>query len=290
MRRSKGIEIIAALALTFLALLSAAAAAETPARLRIGLLPGESALTVIRVNEPLRAYLEHRLGMPVDLVVGTDYAATGEALRFGRIDVAYLGPVSYVLGRDQAAIEPFAKSMHSHGATFTAVVITASDSHIATLADLRGKEVAFGDVASTSGHWAPRLMLYRAGLIADDDYEMRFLGAHDAVAFAVARGTVDAGGVSRPILERLITEGRIEGNALRIIAESSPIPEYAWTFRPGLDPGLRQRIRDAFLAIEDPAVLRIFNAERFVSARDSDYEMIRGWLRTLRRGGGGEGG
>jgi len=41
-----------------------------------------------------------------------------EALRFGRLDVAYLGPVSYVLGKERAALEPVAKPMHSHGATF----------------------------------------------------------------------------------------------------------------------------------------------------------------------------
>lgn len=56
--------------------------------LTIGLLPGESAPTVMRLNEPLRAYLEKSLGMPVKLVVGANYAATGEALRFGRLDVA----------------------------------------------------------------------------------------------------------------------------------------------------------------------------------------------------------
>ncbi len=48
-----------------------ARAAEPPARLRIGLLPTESAPTVIRLNEPLRAYLEKRLSLQVELVVGT---------------------------------------------------------------------------------------------------------------------------------------------------------------------------------------------------------------------------
>lgn len=37
--------------------LATAALAERPQKLIIGLLPGESALTVMRLNEPLRAYL-----------------------------------------------------------------------------------------------------------------------------------------------------------------------------------------------------------------------------------------
>src|SRR5215470_3368765 len=73
-------------------------------RLKIGLLPGESSLTVMRLNEPLRRYLETKLGLAVDLQVGTNYSATGEALRFGRLDIAYLGPVTYVLQREKAEI------------------------------------------------------------------------------------------------------------------------------------------------------------------------------------------
>jgi len=71
--------------------------AARPDKLVIGLLPGESAPTVMRLNEPLRAYLEKRLKLPVEMVVGANYAATGEALRFGRRDIAYLGPVTYIL-------------------------------------------------------------------------------------------------------------------------------------------------------------------------------------------------
>jgi hypothetical protein len=54
---------------------SLAAAQDRPSKLVIGLLPGESAPTVIRLNEPLRAYLEKRLGIPVEMVVGANYAA-----------------------------------------------------------------------------------------------------------------------------------------------------------------------------------------------------------------------
>jgi hypothetical protein len=40
-----------------------------PDKLVVGLLPGESAPTVMRLNEPLRVCLEKRLGIPVELAV-----------------------------------------------------------------------------------------------------------------------------------------------------------------------------------------------------------------------------
>ncbi len=157
--------------------ISGAMAQSRPEKLVVGLLPGESAPTVMRLNEPLRAYLEKRLGLPVELVVGANYAATGEALRFGRLDIAYLGPVTYILRGRAAKLQPFARPSHEVvGPTFQAVVIVPADSQAKTLADLKGGEVAFGDPASTSGTWVPRYQLLEAGLVSGRDYTPRIAG------------------------------------------------------------------------------------------------------------------
>jgi phosphonate transport system substrate-binding protein len=252
-------------------------------RLKIGLLPGESSLTVMRLNEPLRRYLETKLGLPVELQVGTNYAATGEALRFGRLDIAYLGPVTYVLQREKAEIVPFATPRHPKvGAFFEAAIIVPADSRATTLKDLAGAKIAFGDPASTSGSWVPRYELLAAGLRAGRDYEAHYLGAHDAVALAVANKKAAAGGISLPVYGRLLAEEKIDPAKIRILMTTRPIPEYAWTFRASLDQALRQKIADAFLSIDDPAVLGVFNAERFIPSADSDLELVRGWVDALR--------
>jgi phosphonate transport system substrate-binding protein len=252
-------------------------------RLKIGLLPGESSLTVMRLNEPLRRHLESKLGMPVELQVGTNYAATGEALRFGRLDVAYLGPVTYVLQHEKADIVLFATPRHAKvGAFFEAAIIVPADSRATTLKDLAGAEIAFGDPASTSGSWVPRYELLAAGLRDGRDYKAHYLGAHDAVALAVANKKAAAGGISRPVYERLLAEGKIDPAKVRILMTTRLIPEYAWTFRADLDPVLRQKIADAFLSIDDPAVLGVFNAERFVPSTDSDMDPVRSWVNALR--------
>jgi len=261
-----------------------ARAADRPGKLVIGLLPTESAPTVIRLNEPLRAYLEKRLELPVELIVGANYAATSEALRFGRLDVAYLGPVTYILQSRRAKLLPFARPSHAVvGPTFQAAVIVPASSPAQTLADLRGKEIAFGDPASTSGTWVPRYQLLEAGLVAGRDYTLRVLGAHDAVALAVANGRADAGGLSLPIYQRLIREGKIDGAKLRVLAESPAIPEYMFTFREGLDPAFREDVRKAFVSITDPAVLQLFRAEAFIAATDSDVDRVRTWIEAIRK-------
>lgn len=253
-----------------------------PDKLTIGLLPGESAPTVMRINEPLRAYLQTRLGLPVEIVVGANYAATGEALRFGRLDIAYLGPVTYILQSRRAKLEPFARPTHADvGPTFQAVVIVPADSSTQTLADLKGKEVAFGDPASTSGTWVPRYMLLEAGLVSGRDYTLRVLGAHDAVAMAVANRKADAGGLSMPIYNRLIREQKLDPATVRVLADSPPIPEYMWTFREGLEPAFKEEIRQAFLDVTDPAALQVFRAVAFIPAVDSDVDRVRLWIEAI---------
>lgn len=261
-----------------------AQAQERPSKLVVGLLPGESAPTVMRLNEPLRLYLEKRLGIPVELMVGANYAATGEALRFGRLDIAYLGPVTYILQSRRTKLEPFARPSHPGlGPTFQAVIIVPKDSPAKTLADLKGKEVAFGDPASTSGTWVPRYQLLEAGLASGRDYTLRVLGAHDAVALAVANKKVAAGGLSQPIYNRLLKEGKIDSNAVRVLAESPAIPEYMWTFRQGLDPAFKEEIRKAFVGVTDPNALDVFRAEAFISATDADVDRVRGWIEAIRK-------
>ncbi|MDR0701834.1 MAG: phosphate/phosphite/phosphonate ABC transporter substrate-binding protein [Azoarcus sp.] len=251
--------------------------------IKCGLLPGESPPVVRRLNEPLRAWLERRLRMPVELVIGRNYVATGEALRRGALDFAYLGPVTYILQSRAAPLEAFARPTHggSTGPTFKAAVIVPRESRARTLADLAGGEIALGDLASTSGSWVPRHMLLAAGLMPDKDYTRRHVGAHDAVVDAVARCQSAAGGVSLTVFRRLLAEGFPAVGAVRVLAESPPIPEYMWTFRAGLPAALRDEIRAAFHSLAEPEPLAAFAATAFIPAVDPDVDRVRHWMEEL---------
>ena len=200
------------------------------------------------------------------------------------LDIAYLGPVTYILQSRRAKLEPFARPSHAVvGPTFQAVIIVPKDSPARTLKDLKGKEIAFGDPASTSGTWVPRYQLLEAGLVSERDYTLRVLGAHDAVALAVANHKVAAGGLSMPIYNRLLKEGKIDANAVRVLAESAPIPEYMWTFREGLPPAFKEEVRKAFTQVDDPAALAVFRAEAFIPGVDADVDRVRAWIEAIRK-------
>ncbi|MDR3603605.1 MAG: phosphate/phosphite/phosphonate ABC transporter substrate-binding protein [Syntrophaceae bacterium] len=252
-----------------------------PDSLKVALLPDENASTVIKNNQPLKNYLEKQLGKKIDLIVTTDYSSMIEAMRHGRIDIAYFGPLSYVLAKSKSNIEPFAAVQRQGTTTYQAVVIANVQSGIGCLKDIKGKNMVYGDPASTSSHLIPKCMLADQGLKAKEDYKEHFVGAHDVVALTVQTGKADAGGLSKTIFQSLIERGVIKPDKVKIVAESEPFPEYPWVLRSNLKPELEQKICNAFLGIKDPEILKTFKADGFASITDKDYDVVRALAKSL---------
>lgn len=246
-----------------------------PETLKVALLPDENASTVIKNNKPLEIYLEKELGKKIELVVTTDYSSMIEAMRHGRIDMAYFGPLSYVLAKQKSDIEPFAAMKQKGSTTYQSVLIANTGAGIAKISDIVNKNVAYGDKASTSSHLIPKSILAENGLKAGENYREHFAGSHDAVAMAVQNGHAQAGGLSKPIFESLVQRGLVDPNKVKVLAESKPYPQYPWTMRSNLKPELMEKIRAAFLNLKDPEVLKPFKADGFGPISDKDYDVVR---------------
>jgi phosphonate transport system substrate-binding protein len=262
----------------------ALAQGRDPATLRVALLPDENATTLIQNAQPLKAYLERTLNKKIELIVTTDYSSMIEAMRFGRIEVAYFGPFSYVLAKSRAPeIEPFAVGVERGAPTYNSVLIANATGGVKTLADIQGKPFAFGDQASTSSHLAPRAYLLKtAQLDGDKDYKPVFLGTHDAVARAVQAGQVPAGALSKPILDSLISKNVIDPAKIVQLALSETIPNYPIVMQGNLAPALKQSLREAFLNVQDKEVLKSFRVEGFVATDDKAYDVLRETAKILK--------
>ena len=262
--------------------LPAFAQGKDPAKLRVALLPDENATTLIQNAQPLKAYLEKTLAKDIEIIVTTDYSSMIEAMRFGRIEIAYFGPFSYVLAKSKApAIEPFAVGIEKGSPTYNSIIIAQAGGPVKELADIRGKPFGFGDQASTSSHLIPRAYLLKNGLDGAKDYKPVHLGTHDAVARAVQNGQVPAGGLSKAIYDVLVQRGTIAADKLKVLAVSEPIPNYPITMQGDLAPALKDKIRKAFLDVKDPLVLKSFRVEGFAATDDKAYDVLRDTAKIL---------
>lgn len=242
--------------------------------LRVGLIPNQSPDKVKAQYEPFRAYLAQKLAMPVELFVATDYAGVVEAMASDKLDLAYFGALTYVQAKQRVDIYPIVTEIDrfTHTTKYHSLIIVPADSPLQSVADLKGKTFAFGDINSTSGSLYPRIMLDRAGIkVPDDLKQVLYTGGHDATALAVQNGTVDAGGVEDRILYVLEEKGVVDRNKIKVLAKSDPIEGYPWVVRASLNRELVERIVNAFLDIRDPELLKLMRAEGYARVSPADY-------------------
>ncbi len=275
-----------ALALS-LALLACGESPKAPKTLRVGFVPAEDAQQVMQNAQPLVEILRKELGMEIQPFVATDYTGVVEALRVGKLDVAFLAPASYVLAKNEANVIVVLKSQRKGIPSFYAAIITRADSGIKTLDDLRGKTFAFGDVLSTTGHIIPRKMFKERGIDPARDFkQILYSGGHDATVLSVLNRKVDAGATyanspdSQDTAWMRYLKDPEDIKKIRAIAFSEPIPADNLVIRGNLDERVAKKIVEVFMNLShDPAgkkMLRdLYQIDGFVSATDKDYDSVR---------------
>jgi phosphonate transport system substrate-binding protein len=273
----------AALSLVALAVVPGSASAEQI--FRVSAIPDEAPTELQRKFKPLGAYLAQKIGMKVEFIPVTDYAASVEGLLNKKIDMVWFGGFTFVQARVRSKGQVIPLVQRAEDEQFKSVFITANRS-INTLQDLKGKTFAFGSESSTSGHLMPRSHLLAAKIDPDRDMKrIAFSGAHDATAAAVAGGKVDAGALNVSVWEKLVADGKIDKEAVRVFYTTPGYVDYNWTVHAGLDPNIRQKLTDAFLALDQndsqgKEILALQRASRFVPTKAENYAPIEAAARS----------
>ncbi|MDB5763140.1 MAG: putative ABC-type phosphonate transport system, periplasmic component PhnD [Herminiimonas sp.] len=247
--------------------------------LRVSAIPDEAPTELQRKFKPLGNYLEQKLGMKVEFTPVTDYAASVEGLINNKLDMVWFGGFTFVQAkvRSNGKVVPIVQREEDE--KFKSVFIT-TDPSINKLQDLKGKTFAFGSESSTSGHLMPRSMLLAAKINPDTDMKrIAFSGAHDATVAAVAGGKVDAGALNISVWEKMLSEGKVDPKKVRVFYTTPGYYDYNWSVRSDMNPALRKKLTDAFLALDknDPqgkAILELQRATRFIPTKAENYSQI----------------
>lgn len=252
----------------------------------MGLIPAENNEEMVKQFEPMRAYLESKTGQKVKVFTATDYTGVIEAMRKKRVDIAWFGPLSYCLAEQEAGAEAFAagirKGSDSH--TYKSIFVVPGDSAIKTIQDLKGKNVAFVDPASTSGGLMPTFMVKKAtGMMPQDFFgKFTYAGSHDAAELAVKNKTVDAAADNDITYGRMLEKGLITKETNRVLLKSDPLPGSPLVYRKDLSEDLKAKIREAILgAHKDIQVTGYGEFSHYVAVTPADYQVIRDMVREL---------
>jgi phosphonate transport system substrate-binding protein len=199
--------------------------------------------------QPLVDYLSTHTPWRFQLDLSSTYQETIDRLCGGQVDLAYLGPFSYVRAHEVCGARPIVRLNTGGRESYTSYIMVRQDSGITTLAQLKGQRIAFGARLSTSSHLVPRAMLDRAGLRLGVDVTCSYHGHHDRAARAVLLGETAACGIRDLVGDQFKTRG------LKVLAQSDPIPNFPLVVGPGAPPELAAALADVLIDLpgRDPA-------------------------------------
>jgi len=275
---------------------------------KFGILSGENEKDRLQRNEPLRAFLQKKLGVDVEIFTAGNYDGVIQALAADQIEVARFGSSSYAAAytATNGGVVPTLTSLKKDGNTgYRSIVVTRCDSGIKSLADAKGKVHAFADPDSTSGFAVPYYNFVTKEGINPEEYfaATPFGGSHEADVQGVYNGTFDTASTWQNndvngVYQRMENKGMIDKGQICKIWESPEITSGPWTFRKNLPADM---IEDITSAIEefptaDPEGWKLYSsfdpADKnpqvgFARVDTERYQWIvemRDWIKKHRRG------
>jgi phosphonate transport system substrate-binding protein len=182
-----------------------------------------------------------------DIKVGQSYGAVVEGLVNQLADIAFFGPVTFLQARERGAAELLAVAVEKGNSVYYSGLFVKETSPYRSLADLKGRRVAFGDVNSTSSFAFPVAMLLTAAVDpARDLGAVLMTGSHANSLKALQEGHADAAAASFDSYEKAVKQGAIQANEIRVLQKSEPIPYPPLAMHTKLPLELKMKLRKAF--------------------------------------------
>lgn len=249
----------------------------------IGVIPAQTEGEMKGALDKLQKVLSEKMDREVKITSYPDYNGVVEAMNYDKIDMAYFGPLTYVVAHEESGAKAIVTQLIKGEPFYYSYLITHKDSEYESFedmaSDVKNVKFAFGDPSSTSGSLIPSIKLKDEGIYrseSDSDFNnVRFTGSHDATALAVQNKQVDVGAIDSAIYDKLIEEGAIDGDQFKVIWKSEKLFQYPWAVSESTDEKTMKKLQEIFLDIKDKEILDAFGATGFTKADNKDYESIR---------------
>ena len=265
-----------------------AASCENPDSLTFAIIPTEETVAELELYKPITDRMAELTGKKISFFMPTSYASVVEGLLSHFVDVAVLGPYTYVIASDKdKEIEVFATYakkkgyLQEEGPGYRGVLITKKGSGLKTIESLKGKLIGLTDPGSTSGNLVPRVVFSKVVGMDIDKYFKKsvYTGSHELSTVAVYQGKVDAAFVASHRFDNVVAKGEVKLEDFNILWSSPPIPQDPFVYRSPLCEDIKANIRETFLGLKDVPGAKAFldnvKSNTFVAMTSADYDVIR---------------
>ena len=255
--------------------------------INFGMISTEASQNLKADWQPLLDDMAKQTGLKINAFFASDYAGLIEAMRFNKMQVAWLGNKSAMEAVDRANGEVFAQMVNADGTQgYYSHLIVHKDSPLATLDDVlkNGKSLSFGngDPNSTSGFLVPGYYAFAQNKIdAKTHFKIARSANHETNALAVANKQVDVATNNSEVMDRVKERSPEKFKDIKIVWTSPLIPLDPVVMRKDLPEATKAKLRTFFYnyaksdAREKEIVMKINKLSGFKESSDKQLLPIR---------------
>jgi phosphonate transport system substrate-binding protein len=227
---------------------------QSPRELQMGFIATESSANLKTAWQPVLEDLQKATGYKVTPFFAPDYAGIIEAMRFNKVQVAFMGNKSAMEAVDRSQGEVFAKVAHADGTQgYWSLMIVHKDSPLKTLDDvLKSRQnltLGMGDTNSTSGTLVPGFYAWGQNKVDPvKDFKRAMRANHESNILAVASKQIDVATVASDGVDRMKIKQPERAAELREVWRSPLIASDPFVWRKDLDAEVKKKLREFFLA------------------------------------------
>jgi len=265
-----------------------AANCENPDSLTFAMVPTEETVAELELYKPVTDRMAKLTGKKISFYMPTSYASVVEGLLSHFVDVAVLGPYTYVIANSKdPTVEVFATyakrpgHMQEEGPGYRGVLISKKGTKYTSIKSLKGSLVGLTDPGSTSGNLMPRVAFTKViGMDLEKFFsKVVYTGSHELSTVAVVQGKVDAAFVASHRFDNVVNKGEATLEGVNILWQSDPIPQDPFVYRNTLCDEIKAKIRETFLDLKGKPGSKTFldnvKSNTFVEMSSDDYNIIR---------------
>lgn len=259
-------------------------------KLVVALKPDKNPDQMIAERDAAAKFLSEKLDRPVEVIIPLSAAVINEGFSNGTIDIGYLSGTDLINAKDA---ELLLVGEINGKTTYKSYWLSLKEKPYASVADLKGKPIAFASRTSTSGYVMPLWDLRQKGLISEKADPEEFFGTGNvffgtgyvSAVERVLNGQAEAAAVSYYVLDEnkhLTDEQRAK---LKKVAEQGDVPTHIIAVRKNITGLERERLRAAFLSMNEGANAelrdKLFTSKLVEAEQEAHLKPLREALATL---------
>lgn len=235
----------------------------------VGIVPQQSAATLVRNWAPLLDYMSEQTGLKLVFRTAPDIPTFESRVLRGEYDLAYMNPYHYAVYSIQPGYRAFA---HQEDKLIEGIIIVRKDTDITQLEELEGRQLAFPSPAAFAASMLPRSELQKQKI----DFTAKYVGSHASVYKSVAKGLYPAGGGIQRTFNAIDESVRSQ---LKILWKSNGYTPHAFAAHPRVSNQvvnlIQKELVDMDTTVKGKELLSNIKFKSVKAADDEEWDSIR---------------